>query len=128
MLLVAGINMISALLIIILERTNLIGTLKALGAADWSIRKIFLYTAAYLVGFGMLIGNVIGIVLCQLQIHYKLFKLDQSSYYIPYVPINFNLAHLLLINIGTLVICVAMLIIPSMIIARITPVKAIRFN
>jgi lipoprotein-releasing system permease protein len=128
MLLVAGINMISALLIIILERTNLIGTLKALGAADWSIRKIFLYTAAYLVGFGMLIGNVIGIVLCQLQIHYKLFKLDQSSYYIPYVPINFNLAHLLLINIGTLVICVSMLIIPSMIIARITPVKAIRFN
>ena len=128
MLIVAGINMISALLIIILERTNMIGTLKALGAADWSIRKIFLYTAAYLVGFGMIAGNILAITICQLQIHFKFLKLDQSSYYIPYVPVNFSIPHIILINIGTLIICVSMLIIPSIIITRITPVKAIRFN
>jgi len=128
MLAVAGINMISALLIIILERTNMIGTLKALGAGDWSIRKIFLYTAVYLVGFGIIAGNILAITICQLQIHFKFLKLDQSSYYIPYVPINFSIPAILLINIGTLIICVSMLIIPSIIITRITPVKAIRFN
>ncbi len=128
MLVVAGINMISALLIIILERTNMIGTLKAMGAADWSIRKIFLYTASYLVGFGMTAGNILAITICQLQVNFKFLKLDQTSYYIPYVPVNFSIPHLFLINIGTLVVCVSMLIIPSIIITRITPVKAIRFN
>ncbi len=128
MLVVAGINMISALLIIILERTNMIGTLKALGAGDWSIRKVFLYTASYLVGFGMIAGNILAITICQLQIHFKFLKLDQSSYYIPYVPVNFSIPTLLLLNIGTLVICISMLLIPSIIITRITPVKAIRFN
>ena len=76
----------------------------------------------------MIAGNILAITICQLQIHFKFLTLDQSSYYIPYVPVNFSTPHLILINIGTLIICVSMLIIPSIIITRITPVKAIRFN
>lgn len=128
LILVAGINMISALLILILERTNMIGILKALGAKNNSIQKVFLYNAAYLIGKGMLWGNIIGISIALIQHYFGIFKLDQTTYYVSVVPINFNLFHVLLLNAGTLVCCLLMLIIPSFIVSRITPVKAIRFS
>ena len=127
MISVAGINMISALLIMILERTNMIGILKALGASSVSIRRIFLYTAAYLVGWGMLAGDILGLVLCFIQKYFKLVPLDQTSYYVSSVPIHLPVFYFALLNVCTLIICIAMLIIPSQIISKITPVKAIRF-
>ena len=128
MLVVSGINMISALLIIILERVNLIGMLKALGAVNFSVRKTFLYVAAFLIGRGLLIGNIVGIGLCLLQKQTGLIHLDQSSYYISYIPINLSIPDILLLNAGTLLICVAMMILPTLIITKITPLKALRFN
>lgn len=127
MVLVAGINMISALLVIILERINMIGILKALGAQNWGIRKIFLYIATYLIGKGLLWGNLIGLTLCIIQQQFGIFTLDQKSYYVSVVPINIDLLYILWLNTGTLIICVLFLIIPSYVITRITPVKAIRF-
>ena len=127
MVLVAGINMISALLVIILERINMIGILKALGAQNWGIRKIFLYIATYLIGKGLLWGNLIGLTLCIIQQQFGIITLDQKSYYVSVVPINIDLLHILWLNTGTLIICVLFLIIPSYVITRITPVKAIRF-
>ncbi len=128
MVIVAGINMMSALLILILERTNMIGILKAMGAGNTSIQKIFLYNAVYLIGKGMLWGNILGISIELIQKYIGIFKLDPTAYYISQIPINFNLLHILLLNAGTLVCCILMLIIPSFIISRITPVKAIRFS
>jgi len=128
MVLVAGINMISALLVLILERTNMIGILKALGIQNRGIRKVFLYIATYLIGKGLLWGNLIGLTLCIIQQQFGIFTLDQESYYVSVVPINIDVLHILLLNSGTLIICVLMLIIPSYVITRITPVKAIRFN
>ena len=128
MLAVAGITMISTLLILILERTKMIGVLKALGSRDWSIRKIFIYNAAYIVGKGLLWGNIIALVICILQLKFGIIKLDQASYYVSVVPINLNLWHILFLNLGTFLIGLIMLIIPSYIISKITPVKAIRFN
>lgn len=128
MILVAGINMISALLILILERTNMIGILKALGARNGSIQKIFLYNAVYLIGKGLLWGNILGISIAFLQQHFGILKLDQATYYIPVVPVHIDLFSVLLLNIGTLVCCLLMLIIPSFIVSKITPVKAIRFS
>lgn len=128
MILVAAINMISALLILILERTNMIGTLKSLGMKNWSVRKIFLYNATYLISRGLLWGNIVGISICLLQKKFGLISLDETAYYLPTVPINFNLLHILFLNIGTLLACVLMLIIPSFIITYITPVKAMRFS
>jgi lipoprotein-releasing system permease protein len=128
MVLVASINMISALLILILERTNMIGILKALGATNKSIQKVFLYNAAYLIGKGLLWGNFIGLSLTFIQKQYGIFKLDQATYYVNVIPIELNWFYLVLLNIGTLICCLLMLIIPSFIVARITPVKAIRFS
>lgn len=128
MLLVAGFNMISGLLILILEKTNFIGILKAVGSNNGLIRKVFLYQAAYLIVNGLAWGNVIGIGLAFLQKRFELISLDPSSYYLSTVPINFNIFHILLLNIGTMAIILAMLIIPSRLISRITPVKAIRFD
>lgn len=128
MLLVAGINMISTLLILILENVRMIGILKSMGADDLSIRKIFLYMASYLIGFGLLAGNILALTLCGLQNQYGFFRLPQESYYVAVVPVNFSLTHLLLINAGSLIICVLMLIVPSMVVSRISPVQAIRFE
>ena len=128
MVLVAGINMISALLVLILERTNMIGILKALGAKNSSIQKIFLYNAAYLIGRGLLYGNVLAIVLGLIQQYFGVFKLNQADYYVSVIPINLNILHIVLLNVGTLISCLLMLIIPSFIISKITPVKAIRFS
>ena len=128
MILVAGINMISALLILILERTNMIGILKALGSTNTSIQKIFLYNAAYLIGKGLLWGNFIGLGLAFIQKHYGLFKLDEATYYVAVIPIDLNWIYIILLNIGTLFCCLLMLIVPSFIVSKITPVKAIRFS
>jgi lipoprotein-releasing system permease protein len=128
MLAVAVINMISALLIIILEHTNMIGVLKALGNTNWNIRKIFLYNATYLIGFGLLLGNLLGIGLALFQEYTHFFSLDQASYYITFIPIELNVADVIFVNIGTMVICLLVLIIPSMLVTRISPVKAITFK
>ena len=128
MLIVAGFNMISGLLILILERTNMIGILKALGTTDASVRKIFLYQSGYLTVVGLMWGNLIGLVICLAQKYLSLVSLDPSSYYLDTVPINLNLSHILLLNLGTITITFLFLLLPSMIIARISPDKSIRFN
>jgi len=128
MIIVAGFNMVSGLLILILEKTNMIGILKALGQKDINIRKIFLYMSARLVGQGLLLGNIIGISICLLQKYGRIIPLDPVMYYINTVPININLFHILLLNVGTLLITVMMLVIPSMIISKVSPIKAIKFD
>lgn len=128
MVLVAVINMISALLIMILERTGMIGILKALGFTNGGIRKVFLYNSAYLIGYGLLLGNIVGLGLCFLQSTTRLFKLDETSYYVDHVPISISGTDVLLLNIGTLVICLLVLLIPSGLVSRINPVKAISFK
>lgn len=128
MLVVGVINMITALLIMILERTNMIGILKAMGMRNSSMMKIFLYNAIYLVGIGLLLGNILGVGLCLLQKYTHVFKLDQGNYYLEYVPIELHLTDVLMLNIATIVICTLVLIIPSMLVSRISPLKAIRFK
>jgi lipoprotein-releasing system permease protein len=128
MMTVGVINMITALLIMILERTNMIGMLKAFGMNDYSIMKIFLYNAMYLVGFGLLLGNLLGLGLSLLQTTTHIFSLDQSSYYLSYVPIEIHLGDVLLLNLATLVICLVVLVLPSLLVSRISPLKAIRFK
>ncbi len=128
MLIVGVINMTTALLILILEKTRLIGILKALGTTDWSIRKIFLYIAINLIVQGLLLGNLIAFGFALLQQNFSLISLDPKTYYMNTVPINFDLIHVLMINIGTVLVCYLILIIPSVIITKITPVKAIRFE
>ncbi|MCH4823449.1 ABC transporter permease [Gramella lutea] len=128
MILVAGINMITALLVLILERTQMIGILKALGSADWSIRKIFLYNAGYLIILGLFWGNLIGVGLLVIQKYFKVVPLDPRTYYVTEVPIYLNWDYILAVNIGTLLLCILMLLIPSLIISKISPVKAIKFE
>lgn len=128
MLIVAGFNMISGLLILILEKTNMIGVLKSLGAEDNTIRRVFLYQAAYLIGKGLFWGNLIGIGLAYLQLKTSVITLDPSSYYIKTVPVNLELSHILLLNAGTMAAIILMLLVPTQLISRITPVKAIRYD
>jgi lipoprotein-releasing system permease protein len=128
MLVVAGFNMISGLLILILEKTNMIGVLKALGSNDITIRRIFLYQAAWLIGKGLFWGNLIGIGLAFLQLKTGLVTLDPTSYYIKTVPVNLQLTHILLLNAGTMAAILIMLLVPSKLISRITPVKAIKYD
>ena len=128
LVLVCGIDMISALLILILERTNMIGILKAVGAQNASIRKIFLYNASYLIVMGLFWGNLLGSGISLLQLKFGFMTLPQEAYFIDKVPIQFDFINLLLLNVGTLICCFVMLLIPSGIIARISPVKAIRFQ
>jgi lipoprotein-releasing system permease protein len=128
MLIVAGFNMISGLLILILEKTNMIGILKSLGAEDKTIRRMFLYQAAWLIGKGLFWGNLIGIGLAFIQLKTGLITLDPTSYYIKTVPVNLNLMHVLILNAGTMAAIVLMLLVPSQLISRITPVKAIRYD
>lgn len=128
MIIVTVINMITALLILIMERTNMIGILKALGSNSWSIRKLFLYSASFIVGFGLLFGNLLGFLVCFLQDKFGLLRLSEESYFIEVVPVHINWLTIFLINFFTLVICLLILIIPSYLIAKISPVKAIRFD
>ncbi|MDR1682389.1 MAG: ABC transporter permease [Candidatus Symbiothrix sp.] len=128
MLLVAGFSMISGLLIIILERANMIGILKAMGENNTGIRKIFLYVSAFLIGKGLLWGNAIAIFLCVLQKYTGIFRLNPEIYYVSSVPIDLNIWALLLINLGTLLLTLLMLITPSYLVAKLSPAKTIRFE
>lgn len=128
MILVAIINMITALLIFVLERTEMIGVLKSLGATDWSIRRIFLYNAATIIIKGLIIGNAIAFALCFFQKYTGILKLSEKEYYLSTVPIEFNWVAIFLINVGTIVVTVLFLILPSLVISKISPVKAVRFS
>lgn len=127
MVIVAIINMTSALLIIILERTNMIGVLKALGTSNGAIRRIFLIDAAYILGVGIVLGDVLGITLAWVQRHFQVVRLPVETYYVDVVAIDLQWWPLVLLNIGTLLVCVAALVVPSMLVTRIAPAKAIRF-
>ena len=128
MLIVSAINMITALLVLILERTQMIGVLKALGSDNWSIRKLFLYNASYIIFRGIFWGNLIGISILLLQYYFGVITLNPETYYVKEAPVSINVWHILLLNFGTLLLCVLMLIIPSWIITKISPVKAIKFE
>lgn len=128
MLAVAGFNMISGLLILILERTSMIGILKSLGANNWSIRKIFLYHSVFLIGKGMIWGNVIGLSFCALQYFTGIIPLDAEAYYVSTVPIIFNWTFIIALNIGTALASILMMIGPSYLITKILPAKIIRYE
>ena len=129
MIIVGGINMITALLVLILERTQMIGILKAMGASNLMVRKVFLYNATYLIGIGLIWGNVIGLGLLLLQQKFKWFKFpNPEEYYIDYIPVHIDILTVLILNVGVLLLCFLMLLIPSMIISKISPVKAIKFE
>ncbi|MGB5555261.1 MAG: FtsX-like permease family protein [Flavobacteriaceae bacterium] len=129
MVIVGGINMITALLVLILERSQMIGVVKALGMSNWSIRKVFLYNAAYLIGVGLLWGNALGLGIIWLQDKYKFLKFpNPEEYYIEYIPVHINFTTVLILNIGVLILCLLMLLVPSYIITKITPVKAMKFE
>ena len=128
MIVVATINMVVALLVLILERTQMIGILKALGANNWTVRKVFLYNASYLIIRGLFWGNLIGIAILLIQKYFGVVTLDPANYYVSQAPVYFNLWYILLLNLGTIVTCFLVLLIPSYIITKISPVKAIRFD
>lgn len=128
MLLVAGINMITTLLISVLEKTNAIGILKAVGGSNKMIRRVFLYHAGMLISKGMVWGNLAGILICLIQGHYGVITLSPESYYVTEVPVNIKIGHILLLNAGTFFISMVMLIVPSYIVARISPVRAMVFR
>ena len=128
MVAVAGFNMVSGLLVIILERVNMIGIMKSMGATNLSVEKVFIYHAGFLTVKGLFWGNIIGIGLCLLQIYTGFISLDPESYYVSTVPINLNLFYILMLNLGTLLITVLMMVLPSMVISKISPSDAIRFD
>ncbi|WP_375240341.1 ABC transporter permease [Polaribacter sp.] len=127
MILIAGINMITALLVLILERVQMIGILKALGSSNSSIRKIFLYNASYLILKGLFWGNIIGLSIIGVQHFFKLITLNPETYYVSVMPVHISIGAILALNIGTLILCFLMLIIPSYIITKINPSKSIKF-
>ncbi len=126
--LVVAINIIMALLILIIDRTPMIGTLKALGATDWQIRKVFLYHAIFILSIGLFVGDVMAVGLLLLQKYYGIIRLNPDFYYVDVVPVYFDIYYLLLINIAAIIMCILVLIIPTYIISKISPVKAIRFR
>tara|TARA_Y100000813_G_scaffold50672_1_gene35437 strand:+ start:174 stop:1427 length:1254 start_codon:yes stop_codon:yes gene_type:complete len=128
MLIVGGVNMITSLLIIILEKSRLIGMLKAIGASDWNIRHIFIYNSLQIILGGLFWGNLIAVSLSLLQIRFNFLKLDEAIYFMDFVPINIELFSLFLINLGTIIICYLILVIPSAVIAKISPAKSIKFE
>ena len=128
MLLVSSINMGSGLLVLILTKTQVIGLLKAIGATNWSIRKIFLHQAFFILLKSIILGNVVGLLLCWLQQTFQIVPLNPEVYYLNTVPIEINLLPILVLNMGTLIFCLGALIIPSYVITKITPQKAIRFQ
>ncbi|TDO84322.1 lipoprotein-releasing system permease protein [Flavobacterium chryseum] len=128
MILVATINMVVALLVLILERTQMIGILKAMGANNWTVRKIFLYNAFYLILRGLFWGNLIGIALLLIQQQFGIIKLNPENYYVNQAPVYLNWGYIALLNLLTVTVCFIVLLIPSYIITKISPVKAIRFD
>ncbi len=128
MVIVAVINMISALLISILERSSMIGILKALGMQNGKIRTIFLYNSLYLIGFGLILGNVLAIIIYFFQKHTQFFKLDPSIYYVSFVPMDISWLTVVWLNLALVSIALLTLFIPSMLISRISPIKTIQFK
>jgi len=128
MILVATINMVVALLVLILERTQMIGILKALGANNWTVRKIFLYNAFYLIIRGLFWGNLIGISILLIQQQFGVVQLNPENYYVNQAPVYINWGYVILLNLMTITVCFVVLLIPSYIITKISPVKAIRFD
>lgn len=128
MIVVATINMVVALLVLILERTQMIGILKAVGANNWMVRNIFLYNAGYLILRGLLWGNLIGIGVLLIQKYFGIIKLNPENYYVTEAPVSISILYILLLNLGTVLICLLVLLIPSHIVTKISPVKAIRFD
>lgn len=125
---VTGFNMISGLLVIILERTNMIGILKAMGYSNAGIQKIFLFHSLFLISRGLIWGNAVGIIIILIQYYFRIVSLDQQSYYIEYVPVLVNFLHLVLLNIAYVFVVFFMLLLPSYIVSKISPDKAIKFN
>ena len=128
MILIGIINMGSGLLVLIITKTQLIGLLKAIGATNWDIRKLFLHQAVFIILRGMIIGNIIGIGICLLQEYFTLIPLNPATYYLDAVPIELNIWHIVLLNLGTILVCVAALIVPSYVITKISPIKALKFD
>ena len=128
MILVCVMNIISSILILVLERTRLIGILKSIGCLNWSIRKIFIYNAMYFVFRGLLWGNLIAFFLLFIQYNFNILKLDEEMYYMDTIAVSFNLLSIIILNLGVALVCFLMMIIPSIIITKISVVKAIRFN
>lgn len=128
MIAVATINMVVALLVLILERTQMIGILKSMGANNWAVRKIFLYNAFYLISKGLFWGNLIGIGMLLIQQNFGVIKLNPENYYVNEAPVFIDFGYIFLLNLGTILICLLILLIPSYIITKITPIKAIRFD
>ena len=128
MIAVATINMVVALLVLILERTQMIGILKSMGANNWAVRKIFLYNAFYLISKGLFLGNLIGVGMLLIQQNFGVIKLNPENYYVNEAPVFIDFGTIFLLNIGTIIICLLILLIPSYIITKISPIKAIRFD
>ena len=128
MIAVATINMVVALLVLILERTQMIGILKSMGANNWAVRKIFLYNAFYLISKGLFWGNLIGVGMLLIQQNFGVIKLNPENYYVNEAPVFIDFGTIFLLNIGTIIICLLILLIPSYIITKISPIKAIRFD
>ena len=128
MIAVATINMVVALLVLILERTQMIGILKSMGANNWAVRKIFLYNAFYLISKGLFWGNLIGVGMLLIQQNFGVIKLNPENYYVNEAPVFIDFGTIFLLNIGTILICLLILLIPSYIITKISPIKAIRFD
>ncbi|CAM1333368.1 ABC transporter permease [Tenacibaculum aestuariivivum] len=127
MILIAGINMITALLVLILERVQMVGILKALGSTNWGIQKIFLYNATYLILKGLFWGNLIGVIILLIQKYFKVISLNPETYAVATVPVNISFLTITILSLGTLLLCFLMLIIPSYIITKIQPSKSIKF-
>jgi lipoprotein-releasing system permease protein len=128
MTIVACINIITCLLIIILERSNMIGIMKTIGATNWNIRMIFIYNALYVVAMGMLFGNIFGLGLCFAQEYFQFITLPEESYYVKYAPVDLNFWNVAIINAATFVVCFLVLLLPSYLVSRIAPVKVLRFE
>ena len=125
---VSAFTMISGLLVIILERTNMIGILKAMGMNNGSIRKIFLYISLFIIGKGLIIGNLVGLSLCYIQKYTRFIKLDPENYELDSVPILLNYGYIILLNLGTIILSLLILLGPSYVISRMSPVKSIKFE
>lgn len=128
MLMVAGVNMITALLILILERANMIGLVKSMGMSNVSVRKVFFFVSLKLLWRGLIIGNIIGIGVILLQLFFHLAKLDSDTYYVEYVPVIFNAVYIVALNAGIILSCMLMMFFPTLILTRITPIKTLRFD
>jgi lipoprotein-releasing system permease protein len=128
MAIVTGFNMISGLLVLILERSKMIGILKALGSPNKSIRKVFLYLSVFLTTRGMIRGNLAGIIIVLIQDTFQVIKLNPTTYYVDFVPVNFSIVHLLLLNLGTVTVTTLMLVLPSYFVSKISPDRIIRFD